>query len=465
MFHVAIFTAAAIAEARRVPDLGSARREVMRSAPMRGYRLRVAILLACIAAPASASSELSDDFESGQLFASDGGAWDGYGYVRTGMTLAANASATHRGNLGLRVTDTDPSTDAGPGTYLTRAFSAPASGAIYLRFWVRVAPDSTSGNGTFFLSGLFDGIGLSAASGVVSLIVDGFDGTNTYYRYNAGAMTPSDWHLIEATSAGLGTTGTAQLRIDGQTVLWSPTINRSGTSPGNVWFGVSWADRYDFTGLIDFDDLRVSASPLASAFSISGPLAGMQVGDCVPLALQLLDFDGGVAPAPYPFLAALQSDGGTFHGDVQCASVTAMTSATFTAGAAQSMAVWFRPTAAGQVALGVQYTDFLPAAATVTVAPRDAGAAGGDAGEDAGATLDAGLGDAGAGDSGQADAGARDAGSDGGDSAGAPDAGWPPVSRTVGCACGTPGDLLPLALLAALAASRRRWPSVRRRGS
>jgi MYXO-CTERM domain-containing protein len=398
-------------------------------------------------------ADFADDFESGQVFTSDGGAWDSYEQPpRQGVAIAASAAAAHRGAFGLRVTDTDPSDGGGAGTAVQRTFSAGVTGTLYLRFWMRVTPDASAGDGTFFFAGfqgVSSGIGGSDSASTFSIINDGFDSANNYFRYPAGTMSTSTWHLIELTLDSSAATSTDQLRIDGVTVLWSPPIDRSGFSATGVRVGEGYADRHDFVGTLDFDDYRSSATPMASALSLAIANPRPTAGDCVPLTVDLLDFDGGAAPAPYVFLAAMSADAGTFHGDLTCSSVTVMTTATFVAGAAQSRPIWFRPLTAGTVELFAAYADFLPAALTVTVDALDAGPRP-DAGADAGA-VDAGAPDAGAPDGGSIDAGPTDAGVT---DAGEADAGTGPP-QTSGCQCGE-AQAPPLLLLAALAALVRR---------
>jgi uncharacterized protein (TIGR03382 family) len=397
----------------------------------------LAVMLGTSAAQAAGPADFSDDVESGQVFTNDGGAWDGYEVTRAGIAIVANAASAHRGNFGLQVIDTDFFDGGASGTSLSHAFASATTGTVYLRFWMRVTPQASSGSGFFFFSGfqgMSVGLGASTTANAVSLINDGFDSANTYYRFQAGAMSSDQWHLFEVTLDSSGAMATDQMRVDGVTVLWSPPVSRTGLSATGVGLGEAWADNSDFVGTLDFDDFRTSAAPMASALSVALAISPLRVGDCVALSVGLLDFDGGAAPAPYAFLAALSADAGTFHGDVSCSTVTQQTSASFAAATAHARPLWFRARSSGSTILSAEYVDFLPGALPISIAEA----------------LDAGAGDAGAPDAGTADAGTPDAGT------GARDGGWSqPADLRIGCDCSQSGAP-PLWLVALLAALRRR---------
>jgi uncharacterized protein (TIGR03382 family) len=313
--------------------------------------------------------------------------------------------AAHRGDAGLRITDTDATSAGGQWAWLQ--YDLPPNPGVlssyYFRAWIR-----------FTGTPLGDSIVMRLASGgptycqirnaltVPKYFADAVDAVGTSYQVGA-SVTGSEgpWQLVELGLEGMNTLDAGfTLWIDGGSVATFPGgLDMASNQVAHVLFGEPYATDSSFTGTIDFDDVRTATAPPASILSVSGP-AIVAAGACHPFGLSLTASNGTPAPAPYDFVAAIsmldsggvrQIDGGVFL-DSSCAAqeggvgvLQAQTQVTF----------WARFDQAGTVTLKPGYVDFLSkatAVAVVSVGVFDAGrpqpdAGIADSGPDGGAAL------------------------------------------------------------------------------
>ncbi|MFY0575322.1 hypothetical protein ACN28S_14005 [Cystobacter fuscus] len=147
--------------------------------------------------------------------------------------------------------------------------------------------------------------------------------------------------------------------------------------------GEPWTDQGFFTGSIDFDDLRVSAVPMASRLQLQRPADASTSSGCIAVDVSLRSSaSGALAPAPYETEVSLATTAGEgrYHADGTCKSPVErvrLPTGTF------ERRVYFRPGASpGRVTLAASHPDFLPATLQVEadgtpMGDADGGAAGG----------------------------------------------------------------------------------------
>jgi hypothetical protein len=315
--------------------------------------------------PGAAADWFSDDFETGTLRSWDSppGRWDETP-VSSSNTLVSDAAAAHRGLFGLLVTDRSSTT----------AFQASAdvarpslTSSFFFRTWLRLRSVSTSGDVVLVqaLPALVE-LRIARQEPVWELAVRNGSGQQYVSRRTPTTepLREDRWYLVEFGARGLGSpAGQAWLWLDGVEV---------GALSGLDWqdkayqleqlrVGEPWTDTGSFVGSIDMDDVRVSASPMASRLELRLPEEAKS--GCIAVAVSLrASSEEALAPAPYevPVTLGIPQGGGSFHSDAGCEDA-AVEAVRLPAGTSQQR-VYFRPSgASGQATLRASHPDFLPA--------------------------------------------------------------------------------------------------------
>ncbi len=322
--------------------------------------------------------EFDDDFESSTLLRTEipPGMWDTKD-VPAEQTLAPGPAAAHRGDAGLELLDRLSAAGSGSeGRIQLR--HPPRTGDLYLRVWIRVYASNDAG-AINVLS--IDGRVL----GIVDLQLKLDDGTLSVGTRQAGdvyraqtfplTVEPPGWHLVELAATGSGgTTGSVSLWINGLR-LYSRTP-QDFSDADRALHGVSLGETFSadrrFVGDLHFDDVRVSAQPLASRFTleeVSAPEPHL-AGDCVPLQLTLRDVTlTRAVAAPYVVDAqlTLSSDAGVeAYSDSACLS--GLTAASMSSSATT---LYVKASGPGGATVSAASVDFLPSQPlTLTFGPR-----------------------------------------------------------------------------------------------
>jgi hypothetical protein len=290
---------------------------------------RALALLLLTASPAGAFEE---DFEEGDLsqLATPPGVSVLLNRPEPGVTMALDGRAAHRGDGGLRVTDTSMTSVNGPGgqAWVSWTFASPiAPTSYYQRGWFRVIPANNDGGFAIFsllypfaVAGLppaqpIAGLGLSLPSGT-TLGNGGLDPTAHWVDDAVWTVPLGDWHLFEAGVTGFGLAdGGRRVWFDGKSVSVVGE-NWQGAQIGIVVAGETFSFDGAFTGTIDIDDMRTSFEPPASTLRTFVPPGA---GECVPVVAALEDSDGRPAPAPYDVAVSIQATApAQLFSDAQC---------------------------------------------------------------------------------------------------------------------------------------------------
>jgi hypothetical protein len=362
--------------------------------------------------------------------------------------VGASMQSAHRGSFGVLLSDMEMGVGDAADMALY-ADGAPIFGDVFARSWVRVR--SSNSMGTIILVQLTNAdatspsiidVRLTTASGRLS--VGGFAADANYLLTEGdGGLWVGDWHLLELQARGVGTSDAGRrLWLDGQLLVDDRGVDFSGgrLSVARLAIGEPYAQDRAWQGLIDFDDIRSAAIPLATSLRLV-PTSGT-VGDCVPIGVELVSSQtGGPVAATQGFTVALDA-GSLVFSDSTCTFQDSFVP--FSVG--QSRATFSVIPASTTDVIQASALDFLGTIASYSFTPLpDAGVP--DAGVPDAGVLDAGVVDAGVPDAGVADAGADDAGlvdagavDAGPDDGGAADAGpTEPVQLGVGCACSSSG--------------------------
>jgi hypothetical protein len=368
-------------------------------------------LLAVFCASAAHAQLVDESFESGGL---DAGGWVLQSPI-AGITVSVSSAAAHRGQYGLRMQDTEILTKQHSGTYVSRSVGQ-LTPAVYSRLWVRFGPWD-GGNGI----NIFDVLSIRGASygatyadaldaqGNLLLIAQPVDdGGAVGYATQPSSDDLADgaWHLVEGFAWGIDTANMSTVayfdgadagRLDG---LSDFPDTAPLTAVGEVY--ASGGGTGNFTGSVDFDDIRVNDSPLPSRLSMTTS-ASPRSGDCFSVTAELLATapfpDGGPAgPLPAPYDISVNLGGGSFYFEGACRQPIA-TSTTFGAGTV-ALPLFVQAGAPGPLALSLHQVapaDFLPGTLTVTVAALPDAGSPPDAGTDSGppSSVDGGASDAG----------------------------------------------------------------------
>ncbi|RKH66370.1 LamG domain-containing protein [Corallococcus llansteffanensis] len=328
--------------------------------------------------PAAASDWFADDFETGTLVAEDSpaGRWDDAVPVSPN-TLASGTAGAHRGRYGFTVVDRAGVSGSQASINAQRA---PLSSEFHMRSWLRMRAVGTEGNVV-----LMQGLPALVELRLVLLpelrweLAARNGSGRTYVSLHGSEVEAERWYLVEFGVRGLGTTsGEARLWVDGieqGTALTGRDFRDAANVLDQVMVGEPWSDTGTFTGSLDFDDVRVSAAPMASRLELRQPVAASGSSKCIAVDVSLrTSANGALAPAPYDAEVALASNGGAgdFHEDADCGSP--VTRLVLPTGVSEHR-VYFRPTGPeGAVTLAASHADFLPTSLAVepsNVLPSD----------------------------------------------------------------------------------------------
>ncbi|WP_257459586.1 LamG-like jellyroll fold domain-containing protein [Archangium lipolyticum] len=327
------------------------------------------MLLHPLTGVAASNDWFSDDFETGTLRASEipAGRWSVVG-ASSPNALSNGAVGAHRGQYGLTVVDRTNASTPDSEASVSSDERAPLSSEFFVRAWMRLRDVSTPGS-LVALQALPVQVELrlrSQSAGPVWELAVMTGASRTYVSFFGSRVEADRWHLVEFSASGLGTrSGEARLWVDG-VEQGTGVSGRDWTDPSYVMkrvvMGEPWADSRTFTGTLDFDDVRVSATPMASRLVLRWPVDAATSSGCIPLEVSLRSSaTGAPAPAPYETEVALAvtAGAGGFHSDEACKSpVPGMLLPT----GASERRVYFRPGGTGGTAmLAASHPDFLPA--------------------------------------------------------------------------------------------------------
>ncbi|OJH33963.1 hypothetical protein BON30_45730 [Cystobacter ferrugineus] len=346
------------------------------------------VLLQPLSVAAAPIDWFSDDFETGALIAPEG-RWDNARSISPN-TLVSGAEGAHRGQYGLTLIDRINSS-ASEFQGSADVERTPLTSEFFLRSWMRLRDVGTPGRVVAIQANPVKvELRLLTPGPIWELAVR--KGTEQTYASLHGARVEQDrWYLVEFSARGLGTTnGEARLWVDGVeqgSTSELATLSRIDWREANYvleWFqvGEPWTDQGFFTGSIDFDDVRVSATPMASRLRLQQPMdAGASPG-CIAVNVSLRNSaTGALAPAPYDTEVSLSTTTGEgrFHADESCKSPVErvrLSTGSF------ERRVYFHPGGPpGMVTLAASHPDFLPATLQVegdgtSVGDADGGAVG-----------------------------------------------------------------------------------------
>ena len=286
-------------------------------------------------------------------------------------TMAASASAAHRGNFGLRLIDGEAGTGNAADTSLFDD-GAPLFGEFHARTWVRIV--STNQLGQPIIAQVSNGTGIAPSlvdvkvRSNLDLLLGGFESDAGYSEAAADAgLQVGVWHLLQLSLTGVGSAdGGRSLWLDGVEVA-QQRVDFSGTRlpVGRLALGEPYADDRRWLGTIDFDDVRTAGVPLATGFSVRLPGDGGFVGECLPLEVSLRARFGGRPATTGEALQVTLDAGalGELFEDSACALQVA--SGVMPAGTS-SVTLSFRASAPAPSVLAT-HPDFLPGSSTLDV--------------------------------------------------------------------------------------------------
>ncbi|MCP3143144.1 LamG domain-containing protein [Pyxidicoccus xibeiensis] len=336
------------------------------------------VLLQPLSGLAAPGDWLADDFETGTLWPSDTppGQWD-QGASVSPSTLAVGAVGAHRGRYGFTVTDRTG--ERGPVVSVVQD-QDPLTSELHARTWLRLRSVSAFG-GIVLMQALPAVVELRLVEqddGVVWELATHHGAQSTYVSRRGSRVEAERWYLVEFSAQGLGTpSGEARLWVDG-VPQGAPLSGRDWNHPQyevDVFIiGEPWTDTGTFQGSIDFDDVRVSATPQASRLELHQPVAASASCIAVDVSLRSSASTGPV-PAPYATQVALQvleGEGG-FHSEGNCQAP--VTGALLAAGASERRVYFLSEGLSGRATLEASHPDFLPARLDVTagMGPEDVG--------------------------------------------------------------------------------------------
>ncbi|WP_395847020.1 LamG-like jellyroll fold domain-containing protein [Cystobacter fuscus] len=347
-----------------------------------GLVLGSCVLLQPLTAAAATTDWFSDDFETGALIAPEG-RWDNARSVSPN-TLVNGAEGAHRGQYGLTLIDRNNSS-ASEYQGGTDFESTPLTSEFFLRSWMRLRDVGNLGKVVAIQANpMRVELRLLPPSPVWELSVS--KGTEQTYASVHGTQVEQErWYLVEFSARGLGTThGEARLWVDGveqgeadERAALSGIDWRNTTMYVLKWLqvGEPWTDQGYFTGSIDFDDLRVSAAPMASRLRLQRPADASTSSGCIAVDVSLRNSaTGALAPAPYETDVSLSTTAGEgqFHTEKACGSPVERVR--LPTGSSERR-VYFRPEGSrGVMTLAASHPDFLPA----TLQVEGDGTSGGD---------------------------------------------------------------------------------------
>ncbi len=318
--------------------------------------------------PSAAADWFSDDFETGTLRPADSppGRWDETP-SSSPNTVASTAASAHRGLYGLQLTDRSSSA----GFHASADVGGtPLASTFFFRTWLRLRSVSTSGDVVLVqaLPALVE-LRIARQDSVWELAVRNGSGRQYVSRRTptTAPVQTDRWYLIEFGARGLETlAGQAWLWVDGVEVASLSGMDWQDTAYQleQLRVGEPWSDTGAFIGSIDVDDVRVSASPMASRLELRLPEEAKS--NCIPVEVSLrASAENALAPAPYEVAVALSvpEGSGSFHADTGCKD--AVESVRLPAGSSERR-VYFRSSGSeGLATLRASHPDFLSTTLTV----------------------------------------------------------------------------------------------------
>lgn len=249
------------------------------------------LFLLCLSArPASAAvpgdGEYADDVETGTL-----GRWDANVTGPSGMSGSALAAAAHRGNFGIRMTDSRSDNPKGFGPFARLNNVGAGGNAVRVRYWMRIARSAgplRTEMASLVLATSADlyAMELRYDNQLQTMLVSGHNKDDTYSD-KAGSVTAlqdgSTWYLVEGVLLGLGTkNGIRRLYVNGALDAEQTGIDFTGMTLSEARLGQPVYSNGTWQGQFDFDDFRTSRSPLASRFRVQLP-ALSTTSQCQPM--------------------------------------------------------------------------------------------------------------------------------------------------------------------------------------
>jgi MYXO-CTERM domain-containing protein len=421
-----------------------------------------------------------EDFEGVVGRVDAGGVWtEIYDVVASRQLLP---EAAHAGALGLRVSRS-MSFGTGADTQFEWVSPLRQGGEVWARWWMRLNPTQPGQQQVMNFGDTTVPNHVGLVLNGPNQLVTGYRGNGQFFALPAGPIADAGWQLYELGVFGMGSRdGGVALLVNGTSASAS-TMDFSFPDAGffQLNIGLTFGNPNAFRGSIDYDDVRVSRRRPEGALQVSGEMQPWYVGECALVRVGLSTSDRALGVAAQTSVSFTFTPPLTAFADPMCAAPATLTIPT----GQTSLPVYVRPMAPGPFDLEVTSPDLFLARARVTVLPPfDAGQP--DAGEADGGVQDAGILDAGMPDGGLSDdGGTEDAGfdasvadagvlldagapvdasvgdagvepADAGDFMPPPDAGQGEVALSVGCGCTTPGaGGIALSLLAALGRRRR----------
>ncbi|QRK08840.1 hypothetical protein JQX13_01310 [Archangium violaceum] len=333
------------------------------------------VLLQPLSGAAAPGDWFSDDFETGTLRTSDtpAGRWDSTG-ASSPNTLTNGTAGAHRGQYGLTVVDRTSNAGSQANANVVRD---PLTTELHVRTWLRLRAVSTPGS-MVVLQALPARLELRLLAPGPIWELAGRNGADqsTYVSIHGSRVEEERWYLVEFSAWGLGTNaGEAKLWVDGveQGVFSGRDWRGTNYLMSRLVVGEPWADAGNFIGSIDFDDVRVSATPMASRLELRRPVGAGDSSGCVAVDVSLRSSaTGAPAPAPYTMEVALAvtEGAGRFHVDAACGFP--VPGALLLAGASEQR-VYFRPGGTGgKATVKATHPDFLSATLPLEgIAPPD----------------------------------------------------------------------------------------------
>ncbi|WNG49846.1 hypothetical protein F0U60_41315 [Archangium minus] len=290
------------------------------------------------------------------------GRWDSTG-ASSPNTLTSGTAGAHRGQYGLTVVDR--TSNAGSQANANAVRDA-LTQEFFIRTWLRLRNVSTPGS-MVVLQALPAKVELRLLAPGPIWELAGRNGSDqaTYVSFHGSRVEEERWYLVEIHARGLGTAaGEARLWVDGveQGALSGRDWRGTNYVMNRLVVGEPWADKGEFIGTLDFDDVRVSTTPMASRLELRRPGDGETSSGCIAVDVSLQSsVSEAPAPAPYTMMVALAvtEGAGRFHMDAACRFP--VPGALLRAGASEQR-VYFRPGGTGGTAtVKATHLDFLSA--------------------------------------------------------------------------------------------------------
>jgi hypothetical protein len=250
----------------------------------------------------SAQTQLVDDFE-GSLLRIDvpPGVWFGFANPRANVSMQVAGGCGYGGNACLRLTDRASSAGAENSLIVTSELSG--AGRQRSRFWFRPTIDSPGIQMAFAFISINSGISTAVESVYFfanrQLGIQCWDGLSIPTIPSTRVPAPTGWMLVELATEGVGTNnGQCALALNGVEVARQTGLNWSGRSYNGHALGQNYGER-SFTGALDYDNYRISRSPIPSRITLSANPASATTAECREVTIE---FHESFAAATVPLI-------------------------------------------------------------------------------------------------------------------------------------------------------------------